>query len=156
MEMNMSMRLSRVARAALVAATLGLGIAGAAPAMAAGQWHGGWGPGPGHGWGPGWGPGWHGGWGPGWGWGFGVGVLATSPYWWGYGPYPYGYYYPPVAIGVPSEAPTYVERGQMGDPNPSGSGYYWYYCANSNGYYPYVKECPGGWQKVTPTPPNPQ
>jgi hypothetical protein len=30
---------------------------------------------------------------------------------------------------------------------------YWYYCAAAQGYYPYVKECPGGWQKVLPQPP---
>jgi hypothetical protein len=30
---------------------------------------------------------------------------------------------------------------------------YWYYCAAAKGYYPYVKECPSGWQKVSPQPP---
>ena len=33
---------------------------------------------------------------------------------------------------------------------------YWYYCKKSRTYYPYVKECPGGWQRVTPQPPPPQ
>ncbi len=27
---------------------------------------------------------------------------------------------------------------------------YWYYCADFKAYWPYVKECPGGWQKVVP------
>ena len=27
---------------------------------------------------------------------------------------------------------------------------YWYYCENPQGYYPYVKSCPGGWMKVVP------
>ena len=30
---------------------------------------------------------------------------------------------------------------------------YWYYCRDSQGYYPYVTSCPGGWTKVVPTPP---
>ena len=34
---------------------------------------------------------------------------------------------------------------------------YMYYCVYSNGYYPYVKGCPGGWLNVVPIPsPPPQ
>lgn len=65
-----------------------------------------------------------------------------------YPPYYYPYYYPPVASGPT----TYIEKGASesnASPLPSG---YWYYCNASNGYYPYVKECPGGWQQVAPTP----
>jgi len=29
----------------------------------------------------------------------------------------------------------------------------WYYCENAKGYYPYVRECPSGWQAVPQTPP---
>lgn len=29
----------------------------------------------------------------------------------------------------------------------------WHYCKESGGYYPYVRECPGGWQMVPATPP---
>ena len=29
----------------------------------------------------------------------------------------------------------------------------WYYCQNAKGYYPYIKQCPGGWQQVDPKPP---
>ena len=43
-----------------------------------------------------------------------------------------------------------------GDPgygaSPGDSGYYWYYCNNPAGYYPYVKSCRGPWRAVTPTP----
>ena len=28
----------------------------------------------------------------------------------------------------------------------------WYYCQGSNAYYPYVRECPTGWQQVAPQP----
>jgi len=30
---------------------------------------------------------------------------------------------------------------------------WWYYCAQANGYYPYVTTCPTGWTKVSPVPP---
>jgi len=30
---------------------------------------------------------------------------------------------------------------------------WWYYCAQANGYYPYVTTCPTGWTKVSPIPP---
>lgn len=65
-----------------------------------------------------------------------------------YPPYYYPYYYPP-AVSAPT---TYIEKGASetsGNSLPSG---YWYYCNSSSGYYPYVKECPGGWQQVAPTP----
>jgi hypothetical protein len=80
----------------------------------------------------------------------GVGIYV-GPYWgpyWGpawYYPPPY-YYYPPPAPAQPQE---YVERI---DPSEQG---YWYYCDQSRGYYPNVKECPAGWRRVAPTPPPP-
>ena len=36
---------------------------------------------------------------------------------------------------------------------PPAQTSYWYYCAASRAYYPYVNECPGGWMKVLPQPP---
>ncbi len=42
-----------------------------------------------------------------------------------------------------------VHFGVGGAQHPQGT---WYYCAESKTYYPYVKECPGGWQRVTPQP----
>lgn len=86
-----------------------------------------------------------------------------------YAPYPYYYpyppYYPPIIIERPVPQ-VYVEQATapaMPPPAPAAaapsapvaaapSGY-WYFCAAANGYYPYVKECPGGWQKVLPQPP---
>ena len=33
---------------------------------------------------------------------------------------------------------------------------YWYYCTAAAAYYPYVQDCPGGWELVLPTmPPHP-
>ncbi len=72
---------------------------------------------------------------------FGVGVAAPLfyPYPYAY-PYPYPAYSPPVV--VESSPPVYVQQG----PQPQ----YWYYCESSQAYYPYVKECPGGWLQVVP------
>ncbi|HEX6827505.1 MAG TPA: hypothetical protein VF104_00845 [Burkholderiales bacterium] len=89
----------------------------------------------------------------GWGWPWYGGYYP--PYYGGYyGPYGYpGYgYYPPAAVST--SPPVYVERGTPdagADQYQSPSGY-WYYCRDANGYYPYVKQCPGGWERVAPTP----
>ena len=61
--------------------------------------------------------------------------------------YPYPYYYPPQPpVVVEREAPVFVA------PSPKEENQYWYFCEESNAYYPYVKRCPGGWKKVRPTP----
>jgi hypothetical protein len=71
-------------------------------------------------------------------------VLGGLAHTWPYYPPP-PYYYP----AAPYYPPTYVEQGVPQQPAPL----YWYYCPNTNAYYPYVKECPGGWQQVAPQPP---
>lgn len=71
----------------------------------------------------------------------------------GYGPYYYPAYpyYPPAVMSVPAQPQTYIERGAAADaPGPAS---YWYFCRDANAYYPYVKQCPGGWEQVNPTPP---
>ncbi len=78
--------------------------------------------------------------------GFSIGG-PIYPYW-GY-PRPY-YYYPPAVVAVPAPPTTYIEQGPgAGEPEASS---YWYYCRDTQAYYPYVKSCPGGWQRVTPQP----
>jgi hypothetical protein len=42
--------------------------------------------------------------------------------------------------------------GYDGPPAYQG-GYYWYYCNNPAGYYPYVRSCHGPWEPVQPSPP---
>jgi hypothetical protein len=76
------------------------------------------------------------------------GVPLYHP-WWHY-PAP-AYYYPvsPVVVQPPAP-PVYVERS---DVVPEGAGT-WYFCRESNSYYPYVKQCPGGWTRVPAQPPN--
>ena len=149
--------------AALVLATL------ASPVLARGYYRGG-----GHG------GHYHGGWrgsvvigvGPYWGWGWG------APYYGYYGPRYYypgyysGYYsgYYPGSVYGPVYGPvyadpvprTYVERDDVTNapPAPQSSapaqngGNWWYWCEGSRNYYPYVKECPGGWRRVPPQPTN--
>jgi hypothetical protein len=99
----------------------------------------------------------------------GPGWYGPRPYWggayWGAWPYAYGafaypyyyapYYYPPAVV-APSAPQVYIER----DPQPVAPAQqqpsqWWYFCTGANGYYPYVKECPGGWQRVAPQPPPP-
>ena len=80
--------------------------------------------------------------------GFNFGFPVYSP--WAYYPPPV-YYYPPAPVYVSPPAPThYVERS---DTAPEGAGT-WYFCRESNAYYPYVKQCPGGWTRVPAQPPN--
>jgi len=59
------------------------------------------------------------------------------------------YVSPPVVVVRPAP-PVYVEQGQA-VPAPAPS--YWYYCAASRTYYPYVSQCPAGWQRVPAQPP---
>jgi len=93
---------------------------------------------------------------------FGVYIGPGFGWPWYYGPYysPYYYpysYYPPV---VPSGPQVYVEEQnvavapvpQQGAPAQQPASW-WYFCQKTQSYYPYVKECPGGWQKVAPQPP---
>jgi hypothetical protein len=79
--------------------------------------------------------------------------------------YPYGYYgyygYPPVVAVQPAAPTVYVEQNQQGQvsqapaqqqaaPGQSGD---WYYCRKPEGYYPYVRNCTEGWQRVPAQPP---
>ena len=79
---------------------------------------------------------------------FGFPIGYYSP--WYYAPAP-AYYYPPAPVVVqPAQPPVYVERS---DTVPEGPGT-WYFCRESNSYYPYVKQCPGGWTRVPAQPSN--
>ena len=93
---------------------------------------------------------------------YGPGYYGYPFYGYGYGYgypfYDYGYpfYYPPYyayppTIIVPTEPPVYIQKEQPQPVQPQSN--YWYYCENPQGYYPYVKNCPNGWQQVSPQPP---
>lgn len=85
---------------------------------------------------------------------FGVFIGAPGP--WIYPPpyyyYPYSYPYPPVVV-APAAPPVYIEQNPPQAPVQTQSND-WYYCHNPDGYYPYVKQCPGGWQRIAAQPPS--
>src|SRR5208337_1088109 len=88
--------------------------------------------------------------------GYWSGSIWIGPGWWGpwgypypyysypYYPYPYSYASPPAV----NQQPIYQEQY----PQQEEEQYYWYFCRESKTYYPYVKQCPGGWVKVVPKP----
>lgn len=81
-----------------------------------------------------------------------VGVVIGGPLWWGGWGYPPPYYGPPQVVVVPPPQPTvYIEQAPPAAP---AGQQYWHYCPSAKGYYPYVRECPEGWQKVLPQPEN--
>ena len=85
----------------------------------------------------------------------GVGFYFGVPFGGYYYP-PYPYYYPPYPYHAPvvvQQPPTvYVERDPAPQAQPEQPAGYWYYCAESRAYYPYVRDCPSGWQRVAPRP----
>ncbi|HEX2566405.1 MAG TPA: hypothetical protein VHL85_06070 [Burkholderiales bacterium] len=40
-------------------------------------------------------------------------------------------------------------------PPPAPQSQDWFYCPSAGAYYPYVKQCAGGWQRVLPQPMQP-
>ncbi len=70
--------------------------------------------------------------------------MGLNWYWYPVAVYPYPDPYlpgPAAAISAPPD--------EWQDYEPQ----YWYYCANPPGYYPYVPECYGNWERVPVTPP---
>lgn len=87
--------------------------------------------------------------------GFYFGAPIFPRHYYPYDPFYYTYYpsYPPAVVTVPVEPPIYIERERPAQPQSGGfQEGYWYYCGSPEGYYPYVKECPGGWRQVDPIP----
>ena len=58
------------------------------------------------------------------------------------------YVTPSPLLSAPSSPPAYAP----GDVPAQGQN--WYFCAASNGYYPYVRSCPNGWETVPVNPPD--
>ena len=89
----------------------------------------------------------------GFGYGFGYGY-GYAP-WYSYpAPYYSPYYYPGPAVGYPSGPTNYVEQAAPEASSAPRSDAFWYYCPEAKAYYPYVNQCAGGWQKVSPKPPS--
>lgn len=74
-----------------------------------------------------------------------VGVVIGIPLG---GPWHYGY--PPV-VAVPATPPVYIEQS-VPLQGQQQSNSWWYYCRAPQGYYPYVRQCPPGWQLVPAQP----
>lgn len=75
--------------------------------------------------------------------------VPTLAYWqWHHHPYPYPFSH---TVVVRESPPEYIEQSS---PAPAAAApqpqQWWYYCADARMYYPYVKECPGGWMRVAP------
>ena len=82
------------------------------------------------------------------------------PYYWGvgwpYGNWPYGYYAGSPYVGWPYYPPAATQSPPAYNQSAQRYSYYWYYCQDPQGYYPYVKSCPGGWITVVPKVPPPK
>jgi hypothetical protein len=101
-----------------------------------------------------------------------VGVYIGAPviapwrpyygYGYGYG-YPYGYpYYAPAPVVVQEQPTVFIEQGApvAGAPAPAPAApsaapqaqqqQYWYYCQDTQTYYPHVQTCTSPWQRVIP------
>ncbi|HYW04335.1 MAG TPA: hypothetical protein VFA86_10380 [Gammaproteobacteria bacterium] len=81
----------------------------------------------------------HGWYGPYFGWWW---VLGTTWYLYPAPVYPY-----PTVVVEPAPPAAVVN-----EPSAPAPPQYWYYCPESQSYYPYVSDCPGGWQKVPASP----
>jgi len=63
-------------------------------------------------------------------------------------------YYGTPTVWLPPPPPSSAARpASQAEPLVPG-GQWWYYCGKPKGYYPYVKQCQVGWEKVSPTPPD--
>lgn len=97
---------------------------------------------------------------------FGVFIGAPvllSPFWLAPGPY---YYSPPVVVRervvVREPLVFYDEHGNpvppdrpqsQQQPQPTAEAPTWFYCPDTQSYYPYVQTCASQWQRVMPHPP---
>jgi hypothetical protein len=65
-------------------------------------------------------------------------------------------YYPPTVVPAPVSPPVYIEQSSPAPSAPvplaQSAPAYWYYCADSQTYYPYVQRCATPWQQVIPQP----
>jgi hypothetical protein len=75
-----------------------------------------------------------------------IGLHFGFPLYWPPPYYYYPYYGPPPVYYPPPVYPPYV----LAPPEPPR---YFFYCPATDAYYPYVRECPQGWQRVPAEPP---
>ena len=139
--------LPTTAQAQRTVVTGGVRVVQPGPVGGVGVWRGG------HGWSGAQVSGWRG---PAWGWG-----AAT------WGPGVWGWSSAPVVVAPqvggawvlpPSAATVFIERTVESTAAPvQPAQQWWYWCASSRAYYPYVENCAESWQRVEPrTPPSTQ
>ncbi|HUY04874.1 MAG TPA: hypothetical protein VMV33_16465 [Rhodocyclaceae bacterium] len=94
--------------------------------------------------------------------GWGLGVLFGSALLWSALQPRSAYYAQPAYPGPSFVTPYYDTPTVVLPPPPAADGWseplapdgrWWYHCAKPEGYYPYVKRCLVGWEKLSPTPP---
>jgi hypothetical protein len=78
-----------------------------------------------------------------------VGLMFAAPAFWLFR----APIYAPSVVAAPSAPPVYIEQGDAQPVAVQSAGDWWYYCAESKAYYPYVKECAQEWQRVAAEPP---
>lgn len=64
----------------------------------------------------------------------------------------YTYPAPAYSYPGPAVAPSGAYVGQGFAQAAPAQSQDWHYCAGSKAFYPYVRECPGGWQRVPSRP----
>jgi hypothetical protein len=90
----------------------------------------------------------------------GLGFYFGAPYYpYHYRPYYSPYYYPSYYYPTYVQPPvTYIERapssGEQAAPAAPAGPDYWFFCRESNAYYPYVGQCASGWERVPAQPQN--
>jgi hypothetical protein len=94
----------------------------------------------------------------GWGWGLGL-LLGTAIFLEATQPRPVyysapAYAAPPVYVQQPIVMATPVTYAPTPARQPAiAEQSWWYFCSSSASYYPYVRNCPEGWTRVSPVPP---
>ena len=79
-----------------------------------------------------------------------IGAPVIAPWYYPAPYYPPYYAYAPAPVVTAPAPPVYIE--QQAPPAAPQQSSSWYYCPQSKGYYPYVRQCPGGWQRVPAQP----
>lgn len=87
---------------------------------------------------------------------------GPRPFYYGYGPaygYPYGYspaYYPPVVVReeplvyIEQQAPVATAPAPGTAPQAQQQQQHWFFCQDTQTYFPHVQNCATPWQRVMP------
>lgn len=79
--------------------------------------------------------------------------VIAAPFWYHPRPYfyshPYPYYSAPPVI-YREEPTVYIEQNPAPAPAPQAQQQFWYYCQDTQTYFPHVQTCASPWQRVIP------